>query len=961
MNISGEVVRTSQLPKKTLGLNDSLVALMSSPLETVTVPVSDFVSFVATQLILAGQDSLDSVTTVGNTTANTITIGGATSPYYQLNTLSPGTQAVGRFVWNDVDGTADLRLKGGNVTLQIGQETVVRVVNKTNANLLESEYKVVRVRVASEGGAQGQRLAVVLAQGNNDPDSVTTLGVVTENINNNQEGFITVFGNVNNINTTGSLQGETWADGDVLFLSPTTPGALTKVKPVAPNHTVVIGYVVYAHANNGKIFVKVDNGYELEELHDVLPTPYVNNGVLYRDTTANLWRSSTISTLLGYTPSNASGTTNYLSKFTGTTTLGNSLIYDNGTNVGIGTTSPTDRLHIVDATDANIFGRVTANGTNASAAWVAQNDQVDNVVYRVFGSAVTGSQMGISLARSASLLANLGGTGSFLVGTFSNTDFILGTANTERARITTSGNFLIGTTVDSGNKLTVSGAISVGTGGGTINNPSGGDFNIVAGGLYGNLNFYARGPVPLRIFGNNDYTYAPFNFNSVSSTNSFLGYYADWTGSNYRSRSTTAGVLGFNNGVWSLTSDTGLTNMNTFTPTVRVTVLANGNVGIGTISPSSRLTVLNTANTVAALIGGGTSTPGWIGIGTVNSGALPIIQGYNNAVNVSNTICLNPSGGNVLIGVTTDAGYKLDVNGTARVQNKLSVGTPTESSAVMEITSTTQGFLTPRMTATQKDAISTPAESLKVYNTTNSYEEIYDPYFGWMPLAKHSAWERTNGFDYFNDGMLADSFMTIGASGAGTGFNTGANILGLNKHGNGTLITGSTSTGIIRFASSTVTIGGGRIRNVYGIQPIVLSTPTERYVTITGFHNVFGTNQTNGIFFLYDEGGVSTGSTATPNFQCVTIDNSSRTFTTTSIVVQTNTYYHLRIDINDAGTQVLFYINETLVATHTTNIPTGVLKSMLIGIMTCKSVGTTSIQSFAVDYIGLRQKFTTPR
>lgn len=460
MIISGEVVKTSQLPKKTLALTDSLVALMSSPLETVTVPVSDFVSFVSTQIVL-GAYNLDSVTTAGNTTTNIINVGGVNSPYLQLNTVSPGAQAVGRFVWNDTDGTADLRLKGGNVTLQLGQETIVRVVNKTNTNLLESEYKVVRVRIASEGGAQGQRLAVVLAQGNNDPDSVTTLGIVTENINNNQEGFITVFGNVSGINTTGTLQGETWADGDVLFLSPTNPGGLTKVKPVAPQHTVVMGYVVYAHQNNGKIFVKVDNGYELNELHDVLPTPYVNNGVLYRDTTANLWRSATVSTLLGYTPSNASGTTNYISKFTGTTTLGNSLIYDNGTNVGIGTTSPTDRLHIVDATNANIFARVTANGTNASAAWVAQNDQVDNVVYRVFGSGVTGTQMGISLVRSASLLANLGGTGSFLLGTFSSTDFILGTANTERARITTSGNFLIGTTVDAGYKLDVNGTARV--------------------------------------------------------------------------------------------------------------------------------------------------------------------------------------------------------------------------------------------------------------------------------------------------------------------------------------------------------------------------------------------------------------------------------------------------------------------------------------------------------------------
>lgn len=298
MIISGEVVKTSQLPKKTLALTDSLVALIGSPLETVTVPVSNFVSFVSTQIVL-GAYNLDSVTTAGNTTANIINVGGVNSPYFQLNTVTPGVQAVGRFVWNDTDGTADLRLKGGNVTLQLGQETVARVVNKTGADLLESQYRVVRIRIASEGGAQGQRLAVVLAQGDNDPDSATTLGVVTENIGNNQEGFITIFGNVNNINTTGTLQGEAWVDGDVLYLSPTTPGGLTKVKPQAPQHTLIVGYIVYAHQNNGKIFVKVDNGYELEELHDVLPTPYVNNGVLYRDTTANIWKSATISTLLG--------------------------------------------------------------------------------------------------------------------------------------------------------------------------------------------------------------------------------------------------------------------------------------------------------------------------------------------------------------------------------------------------------------------------------------------------------------------------------------------------------------------------------------------------------------------------------------------------------------------------------------------------------------------------------------
>ena len=187
----------------------------------------------------------------------------------------------GRLTWNDTDGTLNLGMKGGAVTLQVGQEEFIRVVNKTGANLLEAEYKVVRVRLRSEGGAQGQRLAVVNAQAGTETNSATTLGIVTEDIPVNEEGFITTFGKVRNINTTGALQGETWEDGDTLYLSATTPGGLTKDKPISPDHLVIMGYVVYAHANNGIIFVKVDNGYEIDELHNVLiNTGSLSNGQL---------------------------------------------------------------------------------------------------------------------------------------------------------------------------------------------------------------------------------------------------------------------------------------------------------------------------------------------------------------------------------------------------------------------------------------------------------------------------------------------------------------------------------------------------------------------------------------------------------------------------------------------------------------------------------------------------------
>jgi predicted heme/steroid binding protein len=207
--------------------------------------------------------------------------------------------AAGVMWWDNIEGTIRLSLKGNTYNLPIGESVVARVRNSTGGNLSRTAYQAVRV-----AGAQGQRLAVALAQANNDPNSASTLGLVCEDISTNQEGFIVNIGQIVNVNTTGNLQGETWLDGDVLYLSPTTPGAITNIKPAAPQHTVIIGYVEYSHANNGKIYVKVDNGYELEELHDVAPTPYINNGVLYRDTATNLWKSATIATLLGYTPAN---------------------------------------------------------------------------------------------------------------------------------------------------------------------------------------------------------------------------------------------------------------------------------------------------------------------------------------------------------------------------------------------------------------------------------------------------------------------------------------------------------------------------------------------------------------------------------------------------------------------------------------------------------------------------------
>lgn len=242
--------------------------------------------------------------------------------------------AVGTMSWNNTDGTADLKLKGGNVTLQIGQEQVTRVVNKTGATLLEANYHAVYI-----SGAQGQRLKVDLALAVTDGTSAGTLGLVTETIANNGEGFITSSGLVNEINTTGSLQGETWADGDILYLSPITAGDVTNVKPLAPEHIVIIGFVVYAHAIHGKIYVKVDNGYEIEELHDVQVIDRTDTDILQWYEDDLVWRNIQFATALN----NAGGIIglgdiNYVPRFDGTNSISNSRIFDDLDNVIIGGT-----------------------------------------------------------------------------------------------------------------------------------------------------------------------------------------------------------------------------------------------------------------------------------------------------------------------------------------------------------------------------------------------------------------------------------------------------------------------------------------------------------------------------------------------------------------------------------------------------------------------------------------------
>ena len=240
-----------------------------------------------------GSQNLSQVLTVGNSAGNQDIVD---VDKLDFNTATTDTAGVGQLVWNNTDGTLDLGLKGGLLN-KIGQQVVVRARNNSGSAITKgSVVKVV--------GVAGGFIGINLALGDSDANSATTFGIVAEDIADASNGFVAIQGIIHGLNTNA------FTEGDVLYLSPTVAGTFTNVKPVAPQHAVVIGYVAKKSATDGHILLHVQNGYELNELHDVAyPTALANNEILSYNSSNLRWENKTIASNLGYTPAESEGWT----------------------------------------------------------------------------------------------------------------------------------------------------------------------------------------------------------------------------------------------------------------------------------------------------------------------------------------------------------------------------------------------------------------------------------------------------------------------------------------------------------------------------------------------------------------------------------------------------------------------------------------------------------------------------
>ena len=239
---------------------------------------NDTLTFIAGENISISADSSNDSITI-NSTGNYTNVDSVTYPdYIVFDTTPENTSAsTSTLTWDSGEGGLGLQLNA-NTQVTLGQEIIVLCNNGEATTLNKGE--VVRF-----SGASGQRPQVTRAYNTSDAGSALTFGIVAESIASGAEGFVVTQGIVKNINTNA------YNEGDILYLS-ASAGVLTTVKPQAPNHYVFVGVVIKKNSSSGRIYVKPQNGYELDEIHDVRITSIQNDDLIVYNSASSIWVNS---------------------------------------------------------------------------------------------------------------------------------------------------------------------------------------------------------------------------------------------------------------------------------------------------------------------------------------------------------------------------------------------------------------------------------------------------------------------------------------------------------------------------------------------------------------------------------------------------------------------------------------------------------------------------------------------
>ena len=303
------------------------------------------------------------------------------------------------------------KLKIGDGSTQWSDLTAVND-NLTTMVINKTASTIPKMSVVYINGAQGDTPSITLSLASGESSSSKTYGITVGAIAPDAVGQVVVDGALKNLNTLTQFNGV--APGTTLWLSPTVSGGITTTKPYAPYHMVAVGNLIRVHQTQGVINVKIQNGFELEELHNVAVTGATNGQFLQYNSASGLWipsSSGNFTTLLvngtgvsvnGHTHS-SSDITDFNSSVSGLLpTIANSgdnrVLTSTGSSVGINAeTNLTFNGSLLNVTGSGSFSNnITASGFvrsgGTSSQFLKADGGVDSTSYQpLLTNPVTGT------------------------------------------------------------------------------------------------------------------------------------------------------------------------------------------------------------------------------------------------------------------------------------------------------------------------------------------------------------------------------------------------------------------------------------------------------------------------------------------------------------------------------------------------------------------------------------------